>query len=284
MRPMLLTLAALAGGCASTWDDVSSRKFRGDPFGTVFKKEDPLTVLRTPGATGDARARAFENLAEPGGADQDAVVQMLSDAATADPSPWVRVCAIDALGRFHDPRTAEVLANAYHKAAGAPPGQVPVPNPIEQAGLRRGAGAQDASPGKLFGPQGFPADQVANIRGRALDALAKSNKPEAVQFLARVATGQDAPADDPAAADQVRQRAVKGLGQMRTKEAVVALSTILTETQAKDVALAGLAHTGLKSLTGKNLPADPAQWQGVVQAGFEVVPEPSGVVRALGGG
>lgn len=283
MRLMLLTLAALSAGCASTWDDVSSRKFRGDPFGTLFKKDDPLTVLRTPGATGDARAQAFENLAEPGGADQDGVMQMLSDAATADPSPWVRVCAIDALGRFHDPRSAEILANAYHKAAGTPAGPAPVANPIEQVGGRRGAGAQDIRPGGLYGPQGFPADQVAHIRGRSLDALARSNKPEAVQFLARVAGGQDAPADDPAAADQVRQRAVKGLGQMRSKEAVVALSQVLTESQAKDVALASLAHTGLKSLTGKNLPADPVEWQSVVQAGFEVVPEPSGVVRVLGG-
>jgi len=210
-------------------------------------------------------------------------MQVLSDAATADPSPWVRVCAIDALGRFQDPRTAEILANAYHKAAAAPAAQVPVPTPIEQVGVRRGTGAQDARVGGLFGPQGFPADHVANIRGRALDALAKSNKPEAVQFLARVAGGQDATADDPAAADQVRQRAVKGLGQMRSKDAVVALSRVLTETQAKDVALASLAHTGLKSLTGKDLPPDPAQWQGVVQAGFEVVPEPSAVGRVLGG-
>ena len=49
----------------------------------------------------------------------------------------------------------------------------------------------------------------------------------------------------------------------------------------KDVALASLAHNGLKSLTGKNIPADPEKWNGVIHTGFEIVPEPSMIQRAV---
>lgn len=285
-------LAALLGlsaatGCASTWDTLSSRRFRDDPLGTVMDKSDPLTTLRTGGqSNADERARAIGKLAEPAASGQgpevqDEVMQMLSTASNTDASPWVRVSAIETLGRFRDPRVPEVLRNAYLRATG-PAAPEPAENPIQQAGVRPSLAKEpDRLPG-LFGPQGYPPDQVANIRTCAVAALVKTNSPLAVEFLARVAAGGEfALMDDEAARGQVRASAVAGLGQMRQKEAAVALNKVLAAEQGKDVALASLAYTGLKSLTGKSLPQDPAQWDQVIQAGFEIAPEPSGVERAV---
>ena len=286
-----VVVVPLVSGCASTWDTATSRGFREKPFGTMFDREDPLHTLRTvPNENGTERARAMLKLKEPtsNGQDQavqEEVMQMLSTAATSDPSPWVRVCAIDTLAKFKDPRTPEILANAYHHATGKPrePNAPPAANPIQQAsgGREPGRYAVDRL-GGLTGPQGFPADQVANIRSRAVEGLGKTQRPEAVEFLTRVANGQEfGTNEDPTTKDYVRQRAVASLGQMRQKEAVVALNKVLTTESGKDVALASLAHNGLKSLTGKNIPADPEKWNGVIQTGFEIAPEPSMIQRAV---
>lgn len=281
---LVLGCATLSGGCASTWDTVSSRRFRDKPFDVMFGKEpDALATLRdaTP-EMGDERARAFIRLQEPAksgrDAEQDEALQLLSNAATTDGSAYVRVCAIDALGRFRDPRAAEILANAYRYAAGKP-----VPTTAATAVV----GASAREPLKLdlaalYGAKGFAPDQVANIRCRAIEGLAATGKPEAVVFLARVADGQEFGLnEDPAGRDYARQRAVDGLGKIRTKESVVALAKVLAAESGRDVALTSLAHSGLKGLTGKTAPARPEEWDAIVQAGFEVVPPPSGVQRAL---
>lgn len=282
---LVLGSASLSGGCASTWDAVSSRRFREKPFGTTFHKdEDALTTLR--GATpdmGDERARAFKRLKEPaksglGDAAQDEALQLLSDAATKDSSVYVRVCAIDALGRFRDPRAAEVLGNAYRYAAGKP-----IPTTAAAGGVvPASAEAKPLDLAALYGAKGFAPDQVANIRCRAIEGLAATNTPEAVVFLARVADGREFGVnEDPAGRDYARQRAVDGLGKIRTKEAVVALNKVLAAESGRDVALASLAHQGLKGLTGKTAPARPEEWNAIVQAGVEVVPAPGAVQRAI---
>lgn len=282
---LVIGCATLSGGCASTWDAMSSRRFREKPFGTMFGKQpDALATLReaTPDM-GDERARAFTRLVEPaksgrGAAEQDEAMQLLSDAATKDPSAYVRVCAIDALGRFSDPRASEVLANAYRYAAGKP-------LPTTAATVVAGASARE--PLKLdlealYGAKGFAPDQVANIRCRAIEGLAAGGKPEAVVFLARVADGQEFGLnEDPAGRDYTRQRAVDGLGKIRTKEAVLALNKVLAAESGRDVALTSLAHSGLKGLTGKSAPARPEDWDAIVQAGVVVVPPPGVVQRAL---
>lgn len=276
-RRYTLGLAALIStqvGCASTWDEMWSKRFRDDPLGRTFGSDEDAvaTLKRLEPGDAEERARAFQRLKEPGGADQDAVVQMLSTAATSDPSPWVRVCAIDALSRFGDPRTTEILANAYHHADRVGGKSAPEPaNPVQQVGGRVLAGTPGALLG-LSGPQGFPADQVANIRARSLDALGKTGRPDAVAFLARVAVGRaTSETDEPMARDMARQRAVANLASIRTKDSAVALQQVLSAEAGKDIALASLAHTGLQTLTGKDLPPDPSAWEGVVQAGgFEV--------------
>ena len=281
---VMVALVAAGSGCASTWETMTSRQFRDKPLDAMFGTEDPLTVLRE-NPDGETRARAMRRLKEPAAngrpeSEQDEVVQILTTAATSDPSPWVRMAAIDTLGKFRDPRAVETLAAAYYQAAGRPESAPQAQTVSVSGGRQVGVGADRLG---LQGPQGFPSDQAANIRGRALEALAHTGRPEAVEFLARVAGGQELPADeDPAAKDFVRQRAVAGLGQVRSKEAVHALAQVLNAEHGNDVTLTNLAHGGLVSLTGQNQPADPQAWGAVVQAGFEIAPEPNLLQRTVG--
>jgi len=281
---MLGLVAATGGvsGCASTWDTVTGRDFRKAPFAHTFSSEDPMTVLRTK-VDGDARTRAMRNLKEPAAnrgtaAEQDEALQILGHAATTNPSPVIRAAAVDALGRFKDARALPLLIAAYHKAdglndkaktAGRDTDLVPV--------AARGDLTPDPFP--LTGPTGFPPEFVVGVRSRAIAALAKTDQPEAVKFLAQVATG---PAPTDADDKKVRVAAVRGLGQMRHKEAVIALAQVLKTDGKRDILLSDTAHEGLVELTGKKLPADGDKWAEVIQAGFVVQPEPSGFRRALG--
>jgi hypothetical protein len=225
---------------------MTSRRFREKPYETTFGTEDPLTVLRQ-NPDGEAKVRAMRKLKEPAAngrpqAEQDEVVQILTDAATSDPSPWVRVAAIDALGRFKDPRTVETLALAFYQATGKPT-TVSEPAPaIQQVGGRQPTLLADRL--GLHGPQGFTGEQVMNIRGRAIDALAKTGRPEAVEFLARVAAGHEALVnEDPADRDFVRQHAVASLGKMRQKEAVAALAAPAVAARFQELGITPVGNT-----------------------------------------
>lgn len=275
----MLALAAAVGslaasGCASGWDTLTSRRFRDAPFGSMFgRDEDALAVLRT-SPVGDERARAMARLKEPDpGADRDEAVRLLGQAAATDPSPYVRLMAVDALGRFTDPRADEALLAAYQSAPGRPAkmadGLPPFQTASQRSPITRGVA-------DLRGPQGFPADQVAGLRVRILDAVGKHGQPAGVDLLARVATGGDAPGDDsdPVARDSVRQAAVRNLGTVKQPQAVAALAKVLAAESGRDITVATLAHDGLKSLTGKDLPADPKEWDAVVQAGATVPGSP----------
>jgi HEAT repeat protein len=260
----LLTIALTAGltGCAATADTLTSRKFRQKPFETLFQPGDPLTVMRT-SPEGDERAAAMRRLKEPlldgrSQVEQDEAVELLSAAATSDPSPVVRVAAVGALGRFQDERAVKVLTAAYHQATGA-------------------TGPQAGDRLALAGPTGFAPEMVTIIRTRVVESLAATGRPEAVPVLTQVAAGAEGPAD---ADRDVRLAAVRGLARLRVPESAVALSKVLTAEKGKDPALAGRAHAGLVSLTGQNHPADPEQWQAVVQAGVTIAPEPDPVQRA----
>lgn len=263
------TVAALSGtGCASTWDTVSSRRFRDAPFGTMFgRDDDALAVLRT-SPVGDERARAMARLKEPAaGPDRDEAVKLLATAASTDPSPWVRLTAVDALGRFTDPRAADALIAAYQAAPGKPAVMADGLPPFQTASQRSPITRNVAD---LRGPQGFPPDQVAGLRVRILDAVGKHGQPAGVDLLARVAEGGDGDDSDPVARDSVRQAAVRNLGTVKEPKAVAALAKVLAAESGRDITVATLAHDGLKSLTGKDLPADPKEWEAVVQAGAVV--------------
>jgi HEAT repeat protein len=269
-------------GCASNWEAVTSRDFKEQPLHSLFgKTPDPLHVLRT-SPEGYARAKAMKRLDEPlrsGGtqADQDEVVDhILGPAATSDPSPVVRAAAIDALSRFEDERAIRYLIAAYHQAdGGARDTALPATSsrsPIQQVGLNAKPASRTSSLSDglgLHGPSGFPDEVTSSLRSKVITGLARSNRPETVQFLTAIAT--DAGSATQSAADRdCRMAAIRALGTLKTKESVLALNTVLQSEQRKDVALAGRAHEGLVNLTGKDLPPDPAEWSKVVQAGFEL--------------
>src|SRR5262245_52157553 len=88
-------------GCANLWDDVTSRDFK---VRSLFSRDDPMTVLGTT-TDGDERVKALRALKEPrlqggGSADQDRAMEILMRCAIADPSPAVRIAAIEKLGAF----------------------------------------------------------------------------------------------------------------------------------------------------------------------------------------
>jgi len=283
--------ACLLTGCAGTWDTISSRDFRKDPFDTTYRMispEDPMVVLRAnPERDGDARAKAMRRLTEPlatghGQQDQDQILDLLARTATTDSSPVLRIAAIEALGRFQDPRAPGILQIAYMKAHGRPDG---TPDPASAEG-----GIQQIAAGRLnrsslvplTGPTGFSPDVVEAIRCRAVESMGRTNHAEAVPFLSAVAAGPVSP-NSPEGCDdrEVRLAAVRGLTACRQPESIAALSRVLAAERGKDTALTGRAHDGLVSLTGKRLPADPAKWSEVVQAGAVVAPEPSWVENAF---
>src|SRR5262249_49193702 len=115
--PWLTAAAVLAAGlpgCASFYDEVTSRDFS---VGQLFRRKDPLYVLRD-NDDGNERHKALAALREPtqnGGPakDQDATLEILKASATADNQPLCRMAAVRALGRFKDPRAAEILETVY---------------------------------------------------------------------------------------------------------------------------------------------------------------------------
>jgi hypothetical protein len=213
------------GGCANTWDDVTSRDFH---FRTMFNHApEPLTVLHE-STDGDARAKAMRALKEPlrnggGQSEQDEVVRLLTAAAAGDPQPLCRMEAIKALGRFQDPRAVPALVSAYEAAAQ------------------------------------MPAEVSGAIRGQALTALGETHQPAAITFLVK-ATQKTVPAD---AGDNERQRVrdtrLAAVRALRTFEgsAEVAGAMARLANDEKDVALRDRARETYVKVTGTEPPSGP---------------------------
>ncbi len=279
-------------GCGQVWDTVSSRKFRDNPY-TAVKAElspaDPIAVLRA-SPDGGERAKAMRRLKEPvrdgrSQAEQDEVMEVLNQAATADPSPLVRMSAVEALGRFQDPRAPGVLVTAFRRADGRPEGSTS-PAPADPGVTQVGAAPKGMHRDlfdklSLTGPSGFAPETAAAIRCRALEALGKTGSPDGIAFLSQVAGGKRPDAGVDGTSDrEVRLAAVRGLGYVRHPDAVAALARVMTAETGKDTAVAGRAHDGLVKLTGRRMPADPVQWNDYLATGATVAPEPTIVDRA----
>jgi hypothetical protein len=295
----LLIIAAIAAGpalltgCAGTVDTIGSRKFRKSPLDTTYRMivpEDPMVVLRSnPPREGDERAKAMHRLKEPITSghtqqEQDEILDMLGRTATADASPVLRIAAIEALGRFTDPRAPGILMLAYQKAHGRAEG-IPDPVATPEPGIQLASGGRAIGRSSLVpltGPVGFSPDVVEAIRCRAAESIGLTNHPDAVPFLSAVAAGPTGP-NSPEGCDdrEVRLAAVRGLGACRHPESVAALSRVLASEYGKDTALSGRAHNGLVKLTGKRLPAEPQKWNEVVQAGAVIAPEPGWVENTI---
>ena len=110
-------------GCASFWDDVTSRDFE---FRSLWSaKPDPLVVLRD-SKDGDKRAKALRSMPEPAQfgepqEQQDAYVKILCTAVVSERTALCRQAAIASLRTYKDPRVSEALQKAYYSASDYPP-------------------------------------------------------------------------------------------------------------------------------------------------------------------
>lgn len=178
---------------------------------------------------------------------------------------------------------------AYQNAHGQPEGAA---QPVARTPAR--------SP--LAIPTGFDPEVAATLRCRIVEGIGAAGRAETIPFLASVASGQlqSAPVEDPviravgAKTDpgprtdagttydqRVRLAAIRGLSQCRHPDAAVALAQVMAANNGRDPAVTDRAHEGLVSLTGQRLPADPARWNQVVQAGVTIAPEPGLAERTV---
>jgi PBS lyase HEAT-like repeat len=213
-------------GCAGFWDEVKSNNFE---ISHLFITPNPLLVLKE-STDGDERARALATLHEPkqvGGTDQeqDFVVQVLTTAATSERQPWCRLKAIGSLGRFKDPRAVKGLEDAYYKAST------------------------------------YPGETAHAIRVQAITALGNTKNPEAVPILIRFLKQKPVEGSEQEKRENLDERiaAAHALGNFNQYQATEALAVILKSD--RDVALRDSAQESLKTITGKDLPAEYAAWE-----------------------
>lgn len=246
-------LALAAGGCASTWDEVTSRE--RDFHEIVWaNRTDPLQTIRD-STDGERRGRALARLKEPaanGGTaqEQQVYLDILGKAALQDREPMCRLGAIRALGTFRDPRAARILEDVYQ--------QPKLP---------------------------FTQEFNAMIRQQALTSLERLGNDESRHLLIRVAR-QPGPALDSSFTDRQQTQdekviAIRALGKYRQPECAETLVYIL-ETE-KDVALRDRAHESLRNSTGKNFPPDAQAWRAVLNGQPPAVPEESGLIQRVAG-
>jgi hypothetical protein len=128
----------------------------------------------------------------------------------------------------------------------------------------------------FYSPANF-GEKNPVVRVAAVNSLARLSDPNAVQTLT------EALARDPSV--EVRIAAAKGLRGAQTYQATEALVRALRE--EKDVALRFEAMTSLQKITGKELPANAAEWELYFQsrpAGAEgrVTRESTGLLKQAG--
>jgi hypothetical protein len=216
-------------GCASFWDDVTSREFK---FKDMFKPApDPLWVIRN-STDGDKKSKALRSLTEPlqhGGnqQQQDVIVKLLVQSVTSDPQPLCRLAAISTLQHFKDPRAAQALIDAYERAS-------------------------------YF--QRDRPDAMETIQEQALQALGVNGNPVAVDLLVRILKAPPGTGPSGDKQNDLNQRiyAARALGHFPQYQAAEALVSVLRTEQ--DVALRNRATESLCAITGKDLPANAEAW------------------------
>jgi HEAT repeat protein len=233
---ILLLLPLLCSGCANFWDEVTDRNFE---FKSLWSKPNPLVVLNE-STDGTQRAKALRALREPnqfGGTqgDQETIVKIVTTAAVSEHTAVARIAAIEALGRFRDPRATQVLMAAYYASDGYRTTQ--------------GDGVK------------YPADMANLIRCQSLRALGEQGNPAAVDHLVTVLrqpAARGADVDRQMVMDE-RITAARALAKYNDPRAEDALLNVMrTE---KDIALKDRAYESLQSATGKKLPPDPNAWE-----------------------
>lgn len=283
---LILSGAAIAalglGGCAGTYDMVTSQRFKERPFHTLFTSEDPVYVLENV-QEGDDRVRAMKNLREPkehGGstADQDKVIAILQVTATTDKRPLCRLAAVGALSRFKDPRAGTILITAYQNA--------PYDSPTAP-----GAAPEITATASFAGIKGaissFTPETVTGIQCLVLQSLGEQRGPDSLNLLIRVAAattektlpkpgeveaagasvGLDA-AFRSSEADpiDVRLAAIRSLGNYK-RDPAAAQTLIAVLRVEKDVAVRGRANESLCKITDQDFPPDANAWSAWMEKG-----------------
>ncbi len=269
----LLTAAAIvcpiaATGClTNAADRITSKRFRDAPFHTMFTTEEPMSVLTREGAEGDERIHAMQRLNEPlsrGGSqtEQDAVLKILSDTATTDPQALCRVAAIEALGRFKDPRGAEIIVRAYQNA---PINTLAATSIVVQAAYNPSTpGAQQAA--------NFSLDLISRIQGQVMESAGKTQSPESKKLLIEVAAkavkkveSKSAELDALANYDaehyrfDIRLAAINALRYYANDEQVTRVLIDILRTE-RDTAIQNRCMSSLKEVTKKSLGNEPNAW------------------------
>jgi HEAT repeat protein len=271
LLPAALACLGLSG-CASFWDDITSRDFEVRSF---WEKPNPLVVL-SESTDGDKRAKAFRALREPaqyGGSaqDQERVVTILCTAVQTERTAWSRQAAIASLRTFKDPRAAAALIQAYYKAAAFAPETANIIRcqALAALGETGGAGLTLAGPGSVEelvrvyadAPGEVPApDKAQRVRERAAAA-----QQHALEHLVKVLKEPpvEGPEQDKTQKMQERIAAARALGKFKQYPATEALVAVLkTE---KDPSLRAGAHESLQLVTGKRFPEDGQVWDDFVR-------------------
>lgn len=264
----MLLVGSLLPGCAGTWDFLTSERFKSRPVGSLFDSNgDPLTILETTN-DGHQRALALRDLREPKRkgkpeAEQEKALAYLRTSAVNDSRAMCRLEAIEALGRFEDPRAVPILIDAY-----------------KNAGYEGSSDPNVKPAGGVLAPNAastFTPDTVTDIQVRAIRALGKHRKPEALPFLCEIASMriESLPGEKslinqtdyrleltPSEGDRHRLKAeaIRALGGYeKNRQAIQTLIDALAND--RDVAIRGLAHTTLLKITDQDFPPEAKPWQ-----------------------
>jgi HEAT repeat protein len=226
-------------GCAGFWEDVTSRDFKMTMLWT--KAPPPLSVLRD-STDGDKRAKAFRALGDPKQRpdDMEVVERVLIVGASNEKQALCRLAAIDSLGKLKGERAATGLKDAYFKA------------------------------------DQYSSETATMIRCQALLSLGENGDPSAIDLLIKVV--KEPPVEG---SEQERQQAVdvriaaaRALGYYHAYPAAEALIRVMQS--EKNVALRNRAHDSLVTVTGRQIPDDYKDWDGLLASYRQSGEEKSG--------
>jgi hypothetical protein len=229
-------LGSAMAGCASHWDDITSREFNVKNW---FTPEDPPLVVLQHSDDGEKRARALARLDEPlrnGGTqkEQDDAVEILKNAATTERTPLCRMAALQTLGHYKDTRAPEIIETVY------------------------------------LDKLAFNSELNGRIREQCLNSLIETGGPVAMHRLVLVAKEPASTGSEQERKDVLDRRlaAVRGLAKFQDPEAAATLVQLLrTE---KDNAMRDRAFESLQTCTGKHMAADSKQWDAYLPSGTDV--------------
>lgn len=265
-------MGSMMPGCAGTWDFLTSERFKSRPVGSLFDSNgEPMEVLEK-SSDGHERAIALRDLREPkrkgkSDVEQEKALGYLRSSAVTDSRAMCRLEAIEALGRFEDPRAVPILVDAYKNAGYEGKGESKGDPTIKQVG-----GTTTPTAASTFTP-----DTVTDIQVRAIRAIGKHRKPEGLTLLCEIASTrvESLPGEKSLVAQadfrldlapgegdrhRLKAEAIRALaGYEGNRQAMEVLINALAND--RDVAIRGMAHNSLTKITDQDFPPEAKPWQ-----------------------